>query len=818
MKISLVWLGEYVSWEDTPEDLAAKLTAAGLNVEGIEEYQQTYPKVVVAKVVHREQHPDADRLSLCRVDDGTGEPVQVVCGAPNVREGIAVVFAQVGAVLPGNFKIKKSKIRGVESFGMICSANELELSAEADGIMELETELAPGTSADELYGFQDIILDIEVTPNRPDWLSHVGVAREVAAIYGTKMSLPSRWNSQQSGESLGMKVRIEDYQDCQRFTAFGLQNAVRGPSPKWMQDRLRAIGSRPINNMVDITNYVMFELGQPMHAYDRAKLAGGVITIKRAEKGLKVVTLDAQERELDEGTLLICDESGPVGLAGVMGLANSEVGAETTDILLESGYFDPMLVRKASRGLGLISEASYRFERGADWDMVEFAAHRALYLFQELAEARVVPDWADRGDPDYKPAADIPLRVWQVNRLMGTEISTDQAAQYLQALGLKVQPMGNPGASSKNAVNMMVKVPSFRRDLYQEIDLIEEIVRSHGLDNLVGGGGFRGGEGGVRELKDDVLNRARTWFAANGYNEMVTSTFMAEKDHDHLGMPEDDPRRETIAVINPHHGGDTRLRTVMLPSLLEVARRNLNAGAVIPARLFQINRTFLSAGVKPSEVRHEDERLLPEELLFLQFAVAGSSELGMGGVPADLLEVKGTVEALAQFLRLPLSLEVADVEPWLQSGAQWKILDGEGQSVGTAGRVDPAVAEAFEVELPVAVVEICLSRLSLVPQPMKYEAFARFPAAKRDLSLLVPEAVAYGSIKELAGTAGGPLLDTVDLFDIYRGKGVPEGFGAYGIRLKFRSAKGSLKGKAVDKAIEGLLKALKEDLGIEPRG
>ncbi len=816
MKISLDWLGEYVSWEDTPAELAVKLTAAGLNVEGIEEYKQTFPKVVVAKVVHREQHPDADRLSLCRVDDGSGEETQVVCGAPNVREGLTVLFAQVGAVLPGNFKIKKSKIRGVESFGMICSANELELSAESAGIMELDDELVAGTSADELYGFEDSILDIEVTPNRPDWLSHVGVAREVAAIYGTKMSLPARWNSQQSGESLGMKVRIEDYNDCQRFTAFGVQNVVCKPSPRWMQNRLRAIGSRPINNLVDITNYVMFELGQPMHAYDRAKLAGGAMVIKRAEDQTKVVTLDGQERTVDANALLICDESGPVGLAGVMGLANSEVGVETNEILLESGFFAPMLVRKTSRGLGLISEASYRFERGADWDMVEFAAHRALHLFQELAEARVVPDWADRGDPDRKPAEDIPLRVWQVNRLLGGDISTDQAAQHLQSLGLKVLPMGNPSAASANAVNMMVKVPSFRRDLHQEVDLIEEIVRCHGLDNL-GSSGFRAGTGGVRCDENDVMDKARTWFAASGYYEMVTSSFMNEKDHERLGMPEDDLRRETISVINPHHGGDTQMRTVMLPSLLEVACRNLNSGAAVPLRLFQINRTYLPGGAKPDTPRRDDERLLPEEPLFLQFAVAGSRETGIGGVPADLLEIKGTVDALAAFLRLPLTMEPADIEPWLQAGTQWRILDADGQSVGTAGRVEPEVATAFEVDLPVAVVEIRLSAMSLTPQTVKFEGFARFPAAKRDLSLLVPETVSYGAIKEKVLSSGGKLLATVDLFDIYRGKGVPEGNGAYGIRLKFRSAKGNLKGKAVDKAIESILKELKGGLGIEPR-
>jgi len=284
-----------------------------------------------------------------------------------------------------------------------------------------------------------------------------------------------------------------------------------------------------------------------------------------------------------------------------------------------------------------------------------------------------------------------------------------------------------------------------------------------------------------------------------------------------MKMPADDVRRETISVINPHHGGGTQLRTVLLPSLLEVARRNLNAGAPVPLRLFQINRTYVPGGAKATDMRHEDEVLLPLEPFILQFAVAGENQAGLGGVPADLLEIKGTVDALAAFLRLPLALEVSPVEPWLQAGTQWRIVDGEGRQVGTAGRVAPDVAAAFDVDLPVAVAEILLHEISLEPQPTKFEAFARFPAVKRDLSLLVPETVSYGTIAETVKTAGGPLLDTVDLFDIYRGKGLPAGSGAYGIRLKFRSAKGNLKGKAVDKAIVGILKGLKDSLGIEPR-
>ncbi|MCP4571287.1 MAG: phenylalanine--tRNA ligase subunit beta [bacterium] len=817
MKISLDWLAEYVTWDDEPAELAAKLTSAGLNVEAIEKFETTFPGVVVARVLEREQHPNADRLSLCKVDDGSGAPVQVVCGAPNVREGLTVLFARVGAVLPGDFKLKKTKIRGLESLGMICSATELELGSDGSGIVELDTDLPPGTPADELYGYSDSVLDIEVTPNRPDWLSHVGVAREVAAIYGVKVSMPPVWNSQQSGESLGMKVKIDDYADCPRYMAFGAVDVKLGPSPDWMQNRLRAVGSRPINNVVDIANYVMLELGQPMHAFDRAKLSGGTITVKRSGAAAKLVTLDEQEREIDPDTLLICDERGPVGLAGVMGLANSEVGEETTEILLESAYFAPGLVRATSRGMGLISDASYRFERGADWDMVERAAHRGLHLFQDLTGAHIVPDWADRYDPDRRPPEAVPLRIWQVNRLLGSEIGTDEAAQMLQSLGLKVQPMGNPASSTPNAVNMMVEVPTFRRDVHHEVDLIEELARAHGFDQMAVEGGFRATGEGLRDPRETVLGKIRAWVAAIGHHEMVTSSFQAAGDADALGLAEDDPRRPALSVINPRHGGDTTLRTCLLPSLLEVVRRNLNSGAETPLRLFQIARTFRPAGAKRQDPQREDDLLLPEEPLFLQIGVAGHGGEGRGGVPQDMLELKGTIEGLARHLRLGITLDVGGEEIWLQPGGQWRVLDGNGTVVGTAGRVAPAVAGAFDVDKAIAVAEIRLDGLDLTPKPMRFNAFGRYPAVKRDLSLLVPDQVAYGQVETVVRKNSGPYLESVELFDIYRGKGIPEGHGALGIRLKFRSDKGNLKGKSVDGAIARLVTALVDELGIEHR-
>ena len=817
MKISLDWLGDFVNWDDEPERLAERLTAAGLNVEGIEHVRREYPGVVVARVLEREKHPDADRLSLCKVDDGTGAPVQVVCGAPNVRAGLTVLFARVGAQLPGDFQIKKSKIRGVESCGMICSATELELGTDGSGIIELDTDVPSGTPADDLFGYRDTVLEIEVTPNRPDWLSHVGVAREVAAIYGTKMSLPPMWNAVEGGENLGVKVRVENYADCGRYTAWGARQVKIGPSPRWMQDRLRAIGQRPINNVVDITNYVMFELGQPLHAFDRGQLAGNAITVRRAAGATNVRTLDGQERAIEAGTLLICDEKGPVALAGVMGLGNSEVSAKTTEVLLESAFFDPSLVRRASRRLGLLSESSYRFERGADWDMVERGALRALHLLQEHAGAYIVRDWADRRDPDYRPAEPVKLRVWQVNRVLGTAVTTDQVAQILQRLGLKVQPMGNAEAIGQGAVNMMVHVPSHRRDLALEVDLIEEIARIHGLDQLAGRGGYRAAGGAVRRAGDKARARLRGWLSACGYAEIVTSTFMEAADHDRLGLAADDPRRRTLAVVNPRHGGDTQLRTMLAPSALVVARRNLNAGASPPLRFFQVNRCYRPGLPTGRVAKHADESLLPGEPEYAQLVIAGWRESGLGGVPCDLLELRGSVEALAANLRLPLALVPGGDEPWLDAGACWRIVDGGGRPVGVAGRVAAPVLAAFDVEAPVAIAEIRLDELDLAPAPMRFEPFTRFPAVKRDLSLLVPGTVGFGALQAVVEEAGGPLLESSELFDIYRGKGVAEGFAAYGIRLKFRSAKGSLKGEAVDAAIARVLGALRDRLGIEPR-
>ena len=817
MKISLEWLRDYVTWEGSAEELAERLTINGLNVESIETFELAFPGVVVGKVLECGRHPDADKLSLCQVEDGEGVK-QVVCGAPNVRTGLTVLFARIGAKLPNGMKLKKSKIRGVESQGMICSASELGLSDESSGIMELEDGPEPGTPADDLYGYRDMVLDVEVTPNRPDWLSHIGVAREVAAITGEKLRLPDTWSPPTGGGRLDFTVEIEDFADCPRYTAHVSRGMSVGEAPRWMRNRLMAVGARPINNVVDITNYVLFETGQSLHAFDMKRLSGGRLIVRRATEGETLVTLDDESRTLTTDDLVIADGSAAVGLAGVMGGADTEVSDGTTDVLLESAFFEPSIIRRVSRRHQLISEASYRFERQADWEAVEFGARRALFLFQAHAGAHMDAGYIDRQDPDRRETTSLTLRVAQVNRLLGTRITTLAAVEYLQALGLPCQPVGQVRDRADTSGKLSVEVPSFRRDLHEEVDLIEEIARIYGYDSIEAAPHFRGRAGVMERRRDRAVSAIRRFLSDVGYSEIVTSTFVARGDLDRLGLPEDDPRHELLAVDNPHHGGETLLRSTLVPSLLATARHNLNADRTPPFRLFQIGTAFLTGKTGHYPTDHPESDLLPRETSTLQLAVVGRTDTVYGDVPADVMEVKGAVEALAEQLRVTLRLEPGCDEAYLQSGLCWRILDGEGADVGVAGAVGRRVLRAFEIDVPVALVELDLLDLDLQPAPIRYGAFSRFPAVKRDLSLVTPANVGYGDVHAVVRASGGPLLDSVELFDLFRGGSLEAGNAALGIRLKFQSAKGNLKGKAVDKAIEAIMGALRTELDVHLRG
>ena len=818
MKISLNWLRDYVPWDGTAEELAERLTINGLNVETVEEFVLAFPGVVAARVETCEKHPNADKLSLCTVDDGEGVH-QVVCGASNVREGLGVLFARPGTVLPNGMKLKKTKIRGIESLGMICSESELGFREQSEGILELPDPPAPGTPADDLYGYRDSVFEIEVTPNRPDWLSHLGVAREVSAINGALLQLPPVWSPPKTGGNrLDFTVEIADFADCPRYTAHLARELQPAESPRWLQNRLLAVGARPINNIVDITNYVLFETGQPLHAFDLDRLHGNRLAVRRARAGETLTTLDDTPHELDTGDLVIADTDGPVALAGVMGGRGSEVGEDTREIVLESAYFDPGIVRRTSRRHQLVSDSSYRFEREADWDAVESGARRALLLLQEHAGARVETGFVDRQDPDRREAKPVTLRVEQVNRLLGTRITTTEAVAYLQAIDLPCQPVGQVRDRIDATGKLLVKVPAFRRDIHEEVDLIEEVARVYGFDNIEAASHFRGRANVVRRRTDGLRDALRTYLAAVGYSEIVTSTFMARDDLDRLGLADDDPRRELLSVHNPRHGGETTLRSTLVPSLLAAARHNLHADHPAPFRLFQLGKAFLASEHPGHGGRHADDTLLPRETLTLQLAVIGRTDTVYGDVPADLLEIKGLVAELGGQMRIELRLEAVDGEPHLQAGQQWRVVDAAGRAAGVAGALSRRCLRAFDLEVPVAMAEIDLARLDLEPGPMAYEAFSRFPAVKRDLSLVTPAGVNFAQVREVVVREGGPLLDNVALFDFFKGGNLESGSVALGIRLKFQSAKSNLKGKAVDKAIDAITAALQTDLGVVLRG
>ena len=584
-----------------------------------------------------------------------------------------------------------------------------------------------------------------------------------------------------------------------------------------MRNRLLAVGARPINNVVDITNYVMFELGQPLHAFDFNKINGKVVSIRRAESGTNFPAITGGEYELGPDHLVIADAGGPIALAGVMGGTRTQVDDKTTDILLESAFFDPGLVRRTSRQLQLSSDSSYRFEREADWDMVMTAALRTCHLVQKLAAGKIESAGADRQNPDRKGQPQIQLRVSQVNRLLGTSLNAAEVINYLQSLGLQTAPLGQARDRNGGEATLVATIPGFRRDLVGEVDLIEEVARLHGFDNIETRADFRAGGAAKRKPGEILIRLLRDYLAGVGYHEIVTSSFMSRDDADRLALGEDDPRREVQSVLNPRHGGDAVLRTSLIPSMLRVVQRNINADSPLPLRFFQINRAFLPPADEPRECRREDEKLLPREPMIFQIALSGLEGVVHGDVPADLMALKGLIEALALETRLDLTLEPGGDQPYLTDGLAWRIRSGE-KIVGDAGAVGRPVLRAFELDAATVMAEIDLTALDIDAATVRYVDFPRFPAVKRDLSLLLPAGTAWATVEQKVRDAGGPLLDSVELFDVYRGEGLADVRSALGIRLKFQSAKGSLKGKSVDKAISAITGALESDLGVTLRG
>lgn len=801
MKVSLNWIGDYVDVRVEEKELAHLLTMGGLEVEGVNPVGEGFDKVVVAEIHSIRRHPNADRLSLVEARTAR-DTFSIVCGATNIREGQRVPLALVGARLTHGMEIKRSKIRGQVSEGMLCSEIELGLGKEASGIMILHPEARLGANLDEVLGLKDVILDISVTPNRPDCLCLIGVAREIAALTHQKVKYPTSSLSGQ-GTEIRQKtsVNILDPDLCPRYVARMIEGVRIGPSPHWMKDRLEKVGVRSINNVVDVTNYVMMEYGQPLHAFDFERLEQGRIVVRRAEKGESFVTLDGVKRALDEETLMICDGTKPVAVAGVMGGLNSEIGEETHTVLLESAYFHPANNRRTSRMLGLETEASFRFGRGIDYGGCLTVANRAAQLIQELAGGKAVEGAIDAYPAPMKPKP-IRLGVQRVYQILGTSIPAKQMKTYLEDLEIHLE--------EEDDDTLVATPPSFRGDLEREIDLIEEVARLDGFEKipltLPKGPPSSGGRN-----KELVLERmAKNLLVRYGYNEVITYSFTSPDSLDSLGLAQEDPRRKFVRIMNPLTEDVSAMRTSLIPSLMETARYNLSYKNV-NVKLFELNKVYLP---------REGEKL-PEEvkqLAGLGMGMEGNLHWTAVQRPIDFYDLKGCIEDLFEELRIKgVMFERAEDVPYLHPGKASRIVL-EGRNLGWAGEVHPRVLSHYGMEDKVFVFEIDFSRaLQYAEGGRSFRPLPKFPAIYRDLSIVVDDHLEAEKAEEAIRMLRQPLMDEVTLFAVYRGTPIPRGKKSISYRIRYQAQDRTLTDDEVNQHHEKMIARLREILKAELR-
>lgn len=812
MKISHEWLKQLVpGMELGPHELAEQLTMAGLELEDLEDPSRGWRHVVVGKVEQIEPHPNADKLRLCTVRVGPEVVQKIVCGAPNVGAGQSVCVALEGAELPGGFKIKKAKIRGVESRGMICSEAELGLAERSDGILVLEGQQAAheaGTPVGEVLHVPTL-LDLSVTPNRGDCLSAVGLAREVAALSGKELKEPAFDLKEEGAEASSLaSVEVKDTDLCPRYCARVIESVKIAPSPTWLVELLEAHGIRPISNIVDVTNYILLLHGQPLHAFDLDHIAEGKIIVRRAAAKEKIRTLDDVERELEEGDLVIADPSGPIALAGVMGGASSEVTDGTTRVLLEAAYFEPGTVRRTSRRLGLISESSYRFERGIDPGRVMRAMDHAAALMAELGGGSVRSGFINESADDFAEAK-ITLRPSRVTGLLGMEIPGKRIAGHLQALGFEVD--------DSNTDAFDVNVPTWRRhDVSIEADLIEEVARLEGYNEVPETLPSSGRDHGEDDEPLHLQEALEDALVARGWRQSVHLSFISPGWADDFGIPEDDSRRRAVNIANPINEEEGVLRAALLPSLVRTYVRNRNHG-VREVRLFEVGRVFEEQGLGTAGGE------LPREHLSLALIGGKLDEPGLwrAGDPAreQLFSLKADLEAISGVFGLNLKLSGPSEEPWLHPGRRASIALGK-QVLGHWGELHPELADRLGVRDRVVACELDAGMFlatALEHEP-QFTAFTNQPRIWRDLALLVSDEVPAGRVVAKALAAGAPLAQAGEIFDEFRGKAIPDGQRSLGLRICYGAEDRTLTEDEAAGAEKKVLEALEKDFGAQRRG
>jgi phenylalanyl-tRNA synthetase beta chain len=793
MLVSLKWLRDYVDVDVPAVELAERLTMAGLEVDALNETGPAFRGVRVARILSCKPHPNADTLSLCEVTTG-GATHTVVCGAKNICVGDTVPLALVGATLPGEFVIRSSRIRGEVSEGMLCSEEELGIGDDAAGIMILPPDLPMGAELGDVLNLRDSVLDIGVTPNRADCLSIIGVAREWAAIAGKEMRYPATdviENDEDIQEITSISILDPDL--CPRYTARIIKHVRIGPSPLWIRQRLKAVGLRPINNIVDVTNFVMMELGQPLHAFDYRFLEEGRIVVRRSREGEPFISLDGKERALSADTLLICDGVKPVAIGGVMGGLNSEIQPDTEMILLESAYFNPSSIRRTSRELAMGTDAAFRFERGIDPEGVIRALNRAARLIAEVSGGTPCKGIIDQYPRKVNTARGIPLRARRVSDILGTVVPAEEIVRILKSLEMTVESAGEG--------RFAVTPPTCRIDIAREIDLIEEIIRLYGYDRVPATLPGVSVITGISEGKSLVEGRLREIMTGAGYSEMINYSFISQSAVDQLGLGEADERRSHVRIRNPLTEEQAVLRTTMTYSLLLNAKRNADCGR-FDLKIFEMGKTFIRRG----------EGELPLEQNRMAFLITGlryEDRWHSRDLRADFYDLKGCIESMLVVLRIPSpSFRSGIHQAILHPGKSCGVFSGV-EMIGFLGEVHPDVLVRMDLAGPIVVCELDMDRLAAhFPVKAPFRSIPRFPSSSRDVAFLIRRELEAREALLPAEESHEELLEKVQIFDIYEGENLPAGMKSLGLRFSYRSADRTLTDDEVNEVHEKIVQGI----------
>ncbi|MCG6909665.1 MAG: phenylalanine--tRNA ligase subunit beta [Deltaproteobacteria bacterium] len=785
MKVSLSWLKAFVSVDMTLEELTHDLTMVGLEVEGVADRYAYLDNVFVGRITAVKDHPNADRLKVCDVAL-KNETRRVVCGAPNVVDGMLAPLALPGTQLPDGTVLKQGIIRGEASEGMLCSETELALGEDASGLMVLNEDLPVGENLAVALNLSDPVLEIDLTPNRPDCLSIIGTAREVAAIQGRKISVEPVTLADAGHEiDRHTSVTVEAPDDCPRYTARLLENIIVGPSPQWLQNRLISVGLRPINNIVDITNFVLMEYGQPLHAFDFDRLAENRIVVRKAEAGEKFTTLDGKERELSAGMLLICDGEKPVGLAGIMGGLNSEIESTTTRVLIESAYFNPTSIRKTAKTLGLNTDASHRFERGIDPETTPVALDRAAKLMMELAGATLVDGAIDAKAVIPQPAP-IVLTLAETNRLLGTDLDREAIKRQLKSIEFKVE--NGPGK------DLTVTAPTFRVDITRTVDLIEEVARLTGYNNIPATHPLVPAE--TRRpskalTERDRIKRIMTGF---GFSEAINYSFMDSRMCDSLNLTREDSRRNFVEILNPLTEDQTVMRTSIIPGMIRSMHRNISR-QIKRIKLFEVGKIFIRKATAA----------LPDETEMLGAILSGPvspPHWNATEKPFDFYDMKGIVEGLLNALNVDNIAYTAmpdDRCRYTRPGHTARILH-EDADVGLVGELQPDVMQVFDLKQNAYIFELDLTRLyEAIPAFIQARDIPRFPAISRDATIIIDRDIEAGNILECVREMDETLVENVLVFDVFTGDPIAEGKKSISFRITYRSHAETLEDERVNR-------------------